>query len=370
MRKNLNKGISTPVGIIIIILVAVIVGGGILVWQQRLIGKNLIPTPTPEISILPTQTPDETSGWKTYKDDYYGYEFKYPPAPAGCTDECSIVSPTYDYGFYMNTVSLKIENSDGLVLPAFVDRWVEYTTRDGYSTIESRKDKIIGGENSIYITYRFGGMNKYGEIAFIEKDNHVFEFYFVAGEFCCSPTTSGGIYDADFFNAVLSTFKFVDETTEVIKYIPTEIPSEIKEGHCWVNSISVPRKGAWRCMIESSISDPCFVISGSEDLVCDVNPITGDGGFLLKLTEPLPEDTATDNYGQGWGWLIQLEDGTVCGFITGATGAINGERINYGCSDNSYIIGGLEVGTIWKAKKVDDLQTKSIEVVPVKKVWQ
>ena len=160
------------------------------------------------------------------------------------------------------------------------------------------------------------------------------------------------------------------QTTEVIKYIPTEIPSEIKEGHCWVNSISAPRKGAWRCMIESSISDPCFVINGSEDLVCDFAPITGDKGFLLKLTEPLPEDTATDYYGQGWGWLIQLEDGITCRFITGATGGINNERINYYCSDDSFVIGDLEVGTIWKAKKVDNPQTKSIEVVSIKKVWQ
>jgi hypothetical protein len=218
MRKHINKGISTPVGILIIILVAVILGGGILAWQYLGGKKTVVTTPTPTIAASPTSTPDET--------------------------------------------------------------------------------------------------------------------------------------------------------TEVIKYIPTDIPSEIKEGYCWVNSISVPRKGAWRCMTDSSISDPCFVINGSENLVCDSNPITGDKGFLLKLTKPLPEDTATDNYGQGWGWLIQLEDGTACGFITGATGVINNKRINYGCSDDSYIIGDLDVGTIWKAEKVDNLQTKSTEMVSIKKVWQ
>ena len=123
-------------------------------------------------------------------------------------------------------------------------------------------------------------------------------------------------------------------------------------------------------MIESSISDPCFVIGGNGYLVCDSNPITGDKGFLLKLTKPLPEDTVTDNYGQGWGWLIQLEDGTTCGFLTGATGMVNNKRINYGCSDNSSIIGDLEVGTIWRAEKIDNLQTTLTEVVSIKKVWQ
>jgi len=47
----MNKTISTPIGILIIILIAAIAGGGILVWQYGLVEKS--PTPTP----IPTPTP-------------------------------------------------------------------------------------------------------------------------------------------------------------------------------------------------------------------------------------------------------------------------------------------------------------------------
>ena len=158
-----------------------------------------IPTPTPK-------TQDETANWQTYKtvNDYFGYEFKYPSAPVGCTDECSVINPTFDFGFYMNEVSLSIYPSKGLSLSAFVDNW----TRD--LAIENKKDRIIGGENGIDVSYRFEYTNRYAEDVFVEKDGYIFKFNFSGGEFCCSPTESGGIYDADFFNAILSTFKFLD----------------------------------------------------------------------------------------------------------------------------------------------------------------
>ena len=177
------------------------------------------------------------------------------------------------------------------------------------------------------------------------------------------------------FNQILSTFKFLENTiipTQVIQYIPVQFPSEIKEGYCWINSLSAQRKDAWRCMTDNIISDPCFTIQGDENLVCDSNPITGDRGFLLKLTKPLPETTTTDNFGEGWGWLIELEDGTICRFLTGATAVVNAKRINYDCD----VLGDLEVGTVWKAEKVElelvdsEWRVWAIEWVPIKRVWQ
>jgi hypothetical protein len=47
-----------------------------------------------------------------------------------------------------------------------------------------------------------------------------------------------------------------------------------------------------------------------------------------------------------------LTDGSDCNFMTGATGGIGGERINYGCSDGMDVLGDLVPGTIWQANKV------------------
>lgn len=70
------------------------------------------------------------------------------------------------------------------------------------------------------------------------------------------------------------------------------------------------------------------------------------------------------------------ENGISCGFLTGATGVINGKRINYGCSDGSYVLGDLQTGTLWKAEKAQvdkvdsNLQAKSTELVSIRRVWQ
>ena len=61
----------------LVIAIVVICIGGLLhfSWQKGLIktNPNQQPSPTPNTSI------DETANWNTYKNNEYGFEFKYPP---------------------------------------------------------------------------------------------------------------------------------------------------------------------------------------------------------------------------------------------------------------------------------------------------
>jgi len=66
----MNKKISFPIAMIIIVVCTVLVGG-IVVHQYREILKE---EETPEE--IPT---DETADWKTYRNEEYGFEVKYPP---------------------------------------------------------------------------------------------------------------------------------------------------------------------------------------------------------------------------------------------------------------------------------------------------
>ncbi|MFH1462635.1 MAG: hypothetical protein ABIG08_03015 [bacterium] len=63
----MNKKISTPAGIIIIVLAALLTGG-ILAWQCWWMPEG---EKGGEIS------QDETADWKTYRNEEYGFEFKY-----------------------------------------------------------------------------------------------------------------------------------------------------------------------------------------------------------------------------------------------------------------------------------------------------
>ncbi|MCH7772240.1 MAG: hypothetical protein IIA49_14700, partial [Bacteroidetes bacterium] len=81
---NLNKEISTPIAFTIIVVLAVLVGGGILGYQYYYLTPEEFKTPTestetPKIETPKTETPtDETAGWETYTNDEYGYEVSYP----------------------------------------------------------------------------------------------------------------------------------------------------------------------------------------------------------------------------------------------------------------------------------------------------
>lgn len=64
----MNKAISFPVAIIIIIVCAVL-AGGLVVWQYLGVPEK----------VLEPVSSSETADWKTYRDKECGFELKYPP---------------------------------------------------------------------------------------------------------------------------------------------------------------------------------------------------------------------------------------------------------------------------------------------------
>jgi hypothetical protein len=174
--------------------------------------------------------------------------------------------------------------------------------------------------------------------------------------------------------------------TKIIKYIPL-IPSEEREGYCWTNSTTIHRSDAWRCMIGNEIFDPCYTLPDKTTIVCGARPdIDKPSGFILKLTQPLPIPDVVRGPSPSAS-MIELEDGTICDYISGASGATDGirsERINYSCrikSKNVIIFGDLQPGTVWIAEKGilveqktrDDLppfMVKDIQKIRIRTVWQ
>ena len=133
--------------------------------------------------------------------------------------------------------------------------------------------------------------------------------------------------------------------TEVMVFKPPVPNAPPRDGSCWTSSIALPRAGVWRCMIGNGIEDPCFTTPKVSDaVICGANPATGDAGFLLHLTKPLPATTvATPSTPSPW--IVELAIGqgqvpgpyampppkTYCSPLTGTMPAVDGPAVRYSC---------------------------------------
>jgi hypothetical protein len=117
---------------------------------------------------------------------------------------------------------------------------------------------------------------------------------------------------------------------------------ETVSGHCWTQSLVTSRGDAYRCMVGNSIYDPCFAPKTSRPraVACAVDPFS-NRIVLLRMQKSLPSPNPTTQWlqphNQPWG--LRLTNGVTCSFETGATDAIKGERLNYQCSNDRWIIG-------------------------------
>jgi hypothetical protein len=127
------------------------------------------------------------------------------------------------------------------------------------------------------------------------------------------------------------------------------------EGNCFAESFDIYRSDAWRCTAGNEILDPCFTdpFQNQAFLICSDSPLSNTV-TVLNLTEPLPAlptpSPDTVAMGKALPWVVELEEGQVCTFATGATGSIGGKRLNYACTGGGSVWGELDIGQpVWTA---------------------
>ena len=151
--------------------------------------------------------------------------------------------------------------------------------------------------------------------------------------------------------------------------------SQTVDGNCWEGSLADSyRPDAWRCTAGNEILDPCFTdpFKNQDFLICSDSPLS-DTVTVLNLTEPLPvlptPAPETVETSKALPWVIELEEGQVCNFATGATGSMGGKRLNYGCTGNGSVWGELDMSQpVWTALFQASGST-ALNQVGVKAVW-
>jgi hypothetical protein len=158
--------------------------------------------------------------------------------------------------------------------------------------------------------------------------------------------------------------------TDVVVFYPAEIPEERRQGSCSFHSVSTWREDAYRCGVDNEIFDPCF--DTGEHVICNVSPIRSGPGFILELTEPLPVISIPDGVNP---WILEFPDGVVCDSVPGATGTIDGSRIEFGCTDGSWVLENVRPGEVWTGRRIviDGLSPPIVYdygFVPIRRVWR
>jgi hypothetical protein len=161
-------------------------------------------------------------------------------------------------------------------------------------------------------------------------------------------------------------------STQVITFTTPTTATKQATGNCFAPSVAATRSDAFRCIAGNAIFDPCFTIPGNTSAVMCVPDPTDPTSFVqLSLTQPLPAPQTTPAQPQPW--FLKLADNSTCGFLTGATGAVNGQRLNYGCTSTWDLLGMPQRGTVWTIPAVllapNSLDVQSSATAEIATAW-
>jgi len=219
----MNKKISFPIAIIIIIVLAILVGWLAIWWY--LVGIPKMEEKTVEVKPLEeVSRKNETVDWQTYKNKKIGIEFKYPKELVWEID----VSPVYlsendegnDYGkpvVKLLTLSGKIKHTDFVVIREIngkinQDSLIKSNySSSGYFRLGDAEKLVIGNKHA-YIMHE-GDAGYLADIVLIPFTDNALEI-------SCSVWWGADVPEnyqtlCDKFDLILSTFKFAENKTQI-----------------------------------------------------------------------------------------------------------------------------------------------------------
>lgn len=198
----LNRKISTPIGIIVIVFFALLFGG-FLIWQCKIVPRE---SKMPGIEGPERETEGEISDWKTFRNKEYGYEVRYPPNWYVYDEDLSKVYfqkakeeeigfETQPFGPHSLAIEINvIDNPSNLS----AKEWAVQEIHNGVA-IGSEDEIVVGDRVGIKIIPVCEGIYCEFPVVYIGKDLKMYRF---------DQRASG---EPVIFDHILSTFRFLEQ---------------------------------------------------------------------------------------------------------------------------------------------------------------
>lgn len=213
-----NKNVPFGIAVGVIVLVAVVVGGGIYCQSVSTPDVDSVAVPVAK----PHVVPKETVTTKTLRSDAYGLEFTYSPewGSAGGVEENSVeqffISKNDNWIFQLNTQAENPGENDFYNIPSgtAVDEWiikkqgkVYEDEGDGYFSNKIGSEFDIAGLDTLHLVSRQLQGGSYDEFSFA-KDGRLFVLTIVS-----DPLTREELKlddDSQWYTQLLKSFRVVD----------------------------------------------------------------------------------------------------------------------------------------------------------------
>lgn len=138
---------------------------------------------------------------------------------------------------------------------------------------------------------------------------------------------------------VLKLYRPFGEAVEQVSPVPTV---ELA-GICIGQSQLILREDAWRCQVDNTVFDPCFIKAGAQQqqLICPKSPWTSEG-VAIHVATPLDNEQHIGlDMSRTWPWAIELSNGDYCQAVS-ATQTFDSMPVRYQCSNDNVLIGHLQ----------------------------